>query len=65
MRTPFCTVLDNDVKLIYNEHNYLGHPFLGNNLKYISKLVFKYFTLMKDKNNKKIVSGSLFESLSP
>ena len=58
---------DNDVKLIYNEHNYLGHPFLGNNLKYISKLVFKYFTLgWKDKNNKKIVSsGSLFESLSP
>ena len=57
---------NNDVKLVYNEHNYLGYPFLGNNLKDILKLVFKYFTLgWRDKHNEKIeASGSLFESLS-
>jgi putative transferase (TIGR04331 family) len=30
---------------LYNEHNYLGHPFLGNNLKYIQPLVDEFATL--------------------
>jgi putative transferase (TIGR04331 family) len=30
---------------LYNEHNYLGHPFLGNNLKYIYPLVDEFATL--------------------
>lgn len=33
------------VRHLYNEHNYLGHPFLGNNLKYIFPLVDKFATL--------------------
>ncbi|MGD8350578.1 MAG: LIC12162 family protein [Gammaproteobacteria bacterium] len=30
---------------LYNEHNYLAHPFVGNNLKYIFPLVDEFTTL--------------------
>ena len=33
------------VQHLYNEHNYLGHPFLGNNLKYLLPLVDEFATL--------------------
>ncbi|HUF82640.1 MAG TPA: LIC12162 family protein [Burkholderiales bacterium] len=33
------------VRHLYNEHNYLGHPFLGNNLKYLLPLVDEFATL--------------------
>jgi putative transferase (TIGR04331 family) len=33
------------IRHLYNEHNYLGHPFLGNNLKYLLPLVDEFATL--------------------
>lgn len=50
------------VRHIYNEHNYLGHPFLGNNLKYILPLVDEYDSLgWEDTSIPNLVPGaSLF-----
>jgi putative transferase (TIGR04331 family) len=50
------------VRHIYNEHNYLAHPFLGNNLKYLQPLVNEYVTVgWKDPTIPNFLSGaSLF-----
>jgi len=52
-----------NVRHIYNEHNYLAHPFVGNNLKYIMPLIDEFHSLgWKDESNPKIVPGaSLFQ----
>jgi putative transferase (TIGR04331 family) len=36
---------ESGVKHIYNEHNALGHPFLGNNLKYLFPMVDRFVSL--------------------
>jgi len=50
------------IKHVYNEHNYLAHPFLGNNLKYIHPLVDEFITLgWENKSIPNLIRGaSLF-----
>ena len=47
MATAFALAIlkERGVRHIYNEHNYLAYPFLGNNLKYLIPLVDEYATL--------------------
>ena len=50
-----------NVKHIYNEHNFLQHQFLCNNLKYIYPLVDKFVTLGWHKNGiRNLVPGSSY-----
>jgi putative transferase (TIGR04331 family) len=63
MHTAFAlaVLVERGVRHIYNEHNYLAHPFFGNNLKYIMPLVDECATLGWQSENTKIVPGaSLF-----
>ena len=50
-----------DVKTLYNEHNCLFHPFIGNFVNYVSKRVDKYLTFgWKTDDPKFISTSSLF-----
>ena len=53
----------NGVNHIYNEHNYLSYPFVGNALKYQIPLVDEFLTLGWNNSSypNLIASGSLFE----
>lgn len=57
-----AVLAERDVPHIYNEHNYLGYPFLGNNLKYIAPLVDEFASLgWTDSSYPNLVPcGSLF-----
>lgn len=53
---------ERNVKLAYNEHNYLAYPFVGNNLKYIFPIVDRFVTLgwQNPGINNLVAGGSLF-----
>jgi putative transferase (TIGR04331 family) len=56
----------NSIKHVYNEHNFLQHQFLRNNLKYLYPLVDKFITIgwiKKGLVDKAIQGGSLYEWL--
>jgi len=51
----------NDIKTYYNEHNCILHPFVGNYVKFQSKLIDKYLTLGWKTTEQKFISlSSLF-----
>lgn len=57
-----------NIKHIYNEHNYLSHPYLGNHLKLVLEIVDIYYTVgWKSKNKYENIKqgASLFEFKIP
>lgn len=55
-----------NVKTLYNEHNCIFHPYVGNTVEFISKLVDEYLTVGWESRHQNVISmSSLFPFSEP